>query len=64
MSLFEYPNGRMWIGTNDGLNILENNVPIPFEHTSIFKGLHILAIAALKDTVWVGTMEKGLFFYY
>ena len=61
MSLFEYPEGRMWIGTSDGLNVIEKNTLIPFKHAQTFEGLHILAIAARNDSVWIGTLEKGLF---
>ena len=61
MSLFEYPKGHMWIGTNDGLNLLANNQLTPFKHSESFQGMNILGIAAMNDSVWVGTMENGLF---
>ena len=61
MSLFEYPEGHMWIGTNDGLNQLVDNKVVPFKYSDYFKGTNILGLAAENDSVWVGTMEKGLF---
>ena len=61
MSLSEYPEGHMWIGTNDGLNLIIDGTPSPFNHSEAFSGLNILGIAAQNDSVWVGTMEKGLF---
>ena len=61
MSLAESPGGDMWIGTSSGLNLLKNNQPTSFKHQEKFDGLHILAVAVNGDSVWVGTMEKGLF---
>ena len=61
MSLFEYPANHMWVGTRNGLNLVVNNSIEEFRHSEVFDGLNILAINGKEDSVWVGTLEKGLF---
>ena len=61
LSLFEYPDNHMWVGTRNGLNLVVDNTIKEFKHSEIFEGLDILAIDGKDDSLWVGTLEKGLF---
>lgn len=62
-TLFIDKNGRMWIGTNNGLNILENNKLYSFQHTeasnTIWSNQVLCIYQATDNTIWTGT-NNGL----
>ena len=61
MSIVEYPENHMWVGTRNGLNQVVDNTIKDFKHAGVLDGLNVLALNGNNDSLWVGTLEKGLF---
>ncbi len=60
-TVFEDSKGKIWIGTNEGLSILDNGV---FTNFTIENGLPYNTIRGIKEMyngdVWVGTDKEGI----
>jgi two-component sensor histidine kinase/ligand-binding sensor domain-containing protein len=61
-SISNKDGGGLWIGTKKGLASLENGKITAFRN-ELLSGLNILSINEIRDTLWIGTREKGLFQY-
>ena len=58
----EDPSGKMWIGTDAGLALVQNGTVSPFDAAEPFKGLRINALfKEPRGTMWVAVKGAGVF---
>lgn len=63
-AISKFSDGRIWIGTSDGLFLFENTYKPELKIITEFNGMHIWSLACLdEDELWVGTYGNGLFRY-
>jgi diguanylate cyclase (GGDEF)-like protein len=57
------PEGVLWVGTDDGLFRIENEVAVPKLRGGAKVGRGVSSVLAERGQVWVGTKGKGLHRY-
>lgn len=59
----EFINGRLWVGTENGLNISDSSLGDDLEFRSEVHNETVLAILDDGEKVWVGTWASGIFIF-
>ena len=62
-SLYEDPTGKLWLGSNDGLFLFENNVATPITEVNSLIKASISDLLQWGDYLLVATRGKGIVFY-
>lgn len=69
-SILQHENGEIWLGTNKGINVLDNNLTSAFSYddkNGVSFGLdNTILLSSYKDsnnTIWLGTYSSGIYRY-
>lgn len=62
-SIYEDFNGTMWIGTDKGVNVLNENTMFNYEYFDDVKGKNVVSIIEHNNYTWIATKFNGIYIY-
>ena len=60
---YEDSNGTMWVGTDKGVNILNDNTVFSYNYYKEIKDENIVSILQRDENIWMATKFNGIYIY-